>query len=107
MGWWPRAGVVAFIFVVEACVALCDGNCGWGVVFCCVEMDSQGRPPAAALAGGKSNEEIEEFNKKVCELIDAQDANHLEARSEEHTSELQSLMRISYAVFCLTNTKKN
>src|SRR3546814_5684694 len=24
------------------------------------------------------------------------------ARSEEHTSELQSLMRISYAVFCLT-----
>src|SRR3546814_6214900 len=26
-----------------------------------------------------------------------------ETRSEEHTSELQSLMRISYAVFCLTN----
>src|SRR3546814_2944792 len=28
-------------------------------------------------------------------------------RSEEHTSELQSLMRISYAVFCLTIKKKN
>src|SRR3546814_4226107 len=28
-------------------------------------------------------------------------------RSEEHTSELQSLMRISYAVFCLTKKKKN
>src|SRR3546814_2485936 len=28
------------------------------------------------------------------------------ARSEEHTSELQSLMRTSYAVFCLNNTKK-
>src|SRR3546814_1582054 len=26
-------------------------------------------------------------------------------RSEEHTSELQSLMRISYAVFCLKNKK--
>src|SRR3546814_7964496 len=26
---------------------------------------------------------------------------HAESRSEEHTSELQSLMRISYAVFCL------
>src|SRR3546814_4339879 len=26
---------------------------------------------------------------------------HLDTRSEEHTSELQSLMRISYAVFCL------
>src|SRR3546814_2247836 len=29
----------------------------------------------------------------------------LEARSEEHTSELQSLMRISYAVFCLQKKK--
>src|SRR3546814_9419272 len=28
-------------------------------------------------------------------------------RSDEHTSELQSLMRISYAVFCLTQTKTN
>src|SRR3546814_1429531 len=27
--------------------------------------------------------------------------DHLRQRSEEHTSELQSLMRISYAVFCL------
>src|SRR3546814_8357661 len=38
-------------------------------------------------------------------------ASRLWSRSEEHTSELQSLMRISYAVFCLkkktkkTNTK--
>src|SRR3546814_4772976 len=30
-----------------------------------------------------------------------------EPRSEEHTSELQSLMRISYAVFCLKKTKTN
>src|SRR3546814_6403483 len=29
------------------------------------------------------------------------------SRSEEHTSELQSLMRISYAVFCLTKKKHN
>src|SRR3546814_978631 len=28
-------------------------------------------------------------------------------RSEEHTSELQSLMRISYAVFCLKNKNNN
>src|SRR3546814_4441395 len=42
------------------------------------------------------------------ELIDAPRAAAREdrrARSEEHTSELQSLMRISYAVFCLK--KKN
>src|SRR3546814_5106822 len=35
----------------------------------------------------------------------AEDAQCVDARSEEHTSELQSLMRISYAVFCLK--KKN
>src|SRR3546814_6096623 len=38
-------------------------------------------------------------------------AEHLmgdaELRSEEHTSELQSLMRISYAVFCLKNNITN
>src|SRR3546814_9959037 len=31
---------------------------------------------------------------------------HAGARSEEHTSELQSLMRISYAVFCLKKKKQ-
>src|SRR3546814_4202711 len=44
-------------------------------------------------------------------LVDAQTENDAEGikaaeqelRSEEHTSELQSLMRISYAVFCLEN----
>src|SRR3546814_5148754 len=30
-----------------------------------------------------------------------------DARSEEHTSELQSLMRISYAVFCLKKKNRN
>src|SRR3546814_8166412 len=32
---------------------------------------------------------------------------HIGSRSEEHTSELQSLMRISYAVFCLKKNKTN
>src|SRR3546814_2369521 len=36
------------------------------------------------------------------DLVRARDHRHL-ARSEEHTSELQSLMRMSYAVFCLKN----
>src|SRR3546814_6220701 len=31
---------------------------------------------------------------------------YIAGRSEEHTSELQSLMRISYAVFCLKKKKK-
>src|SRR3546814_4211103 len=33
-------------------------------------------------------------------------AGQIRERSEEHTSELQSLMRISYAVFCLKKKKK-
>src|SRR3546814_3662240 len=32
---------------------------------------------------------------------------HVADRSEEHTSELQSLMRISYAVFCLKKKKRH
>src|SRR3546814_17112550 len=35
------------------------------------------------------------------------DLHALHRRSEEHTSELQSLMRISYAVFCLKKKTKN
>src|SRR3546814_1543834 len=34
-------------------------------------------------------------------------AKHSRSRSEEHTSELQSLMRISYAVFCLKKKTTN
>src|SRR3546814_1680250 len=33
-------------------------------------------------------------------------SDRMESRSEEHTSELQSLMRISYAVFCLKKKNK-
>src|SRR3546814_9668174 len=35
----------------------------------------------------------------------ARAASRVDLRSEEHTSELQSLMRISYAVFCLKKKK--
>src|SRR3546814_7567097 len=37
----------------------------------------------------------------------ADDSGAAPGRSEEHTSELQSLMRISYAVFCLKKKKKH
>src|SRR3546814_4060513 len=40
-------------------------------------------------------------------ILEAVDAELPLVRSEEHTSELQSLMRISYAVFCLKKKKKN
>src|SRR3546814_3386328 len=38
-------------------------------------------------------------------FADADGGDIAGCRSEEHTSELQSLMRISYAVFCLQNKK--
>src|SRR3546814_1240504 len=48
------------------------------------------------LVANKADATLYFINTETLELID---------RSEEHTSELQSLMRISYAVFCLK--KKN
>src|SRR3546814_3073275 len=41
-----------------------------------------------------------------CALARAQTCSRSTMRSEEHTSELQSLMRISYAVFCLKKKKE-
>src|SRR3546814_8726382 len=50
------------------------------------------------------------FGDKVLALIHRSDFPERDqahdARSEEHTSELQSLMRISYAVFCLKKKKE-
>src|SRR3546814_3448563 len=47
---------------------------------------------------------VSEARGKVKTFVDLIDT--LKSRSEEHTSELQSLMRISYAVFCLKKKKK-
>src|SRR3546814_947218 len=54
-----------------------------------------GRIPAPALPARR----VERFVETRCRTAEI-------GRSEEHTSELQSLMRISYAVFCLKKTKK-
>src|SRR3546814_1812635 len=45
-------------------------------------------------------------SKMYLALDDADQRRLIIARSEEHTSELQSLMRISYAVFCLKKKNK-
>src|SRR3546814_8587818 len=60
---------------------------------------------AAALAErlGLSTERW--FTSMVRDLAEPIPARAAPERSEEHTSELQSLMRISYAVFCLKKKK--
>src|SRR3546814_7343823 len=50
---------------------------------------------------GKSYRANRDLDDEIWEMTQQQ------RRSEEHTSELQSLMRISYAVFCLKKKKKN
>src|SRR3546814_3876323 len=51
---------------------------------------------------GQQNEPLD-FEELI--LVQALDQQRTRTRSEEHTSELQSLMRISYAVFCLKQKK--
>src|SRR3546814_2068428 len=58
------------------------------------------RPPAPAAALGETAGMASPFLNFAGSRL-----SQAELRSEEHTSELQSLMRISYAVFCLK--KKN
>src|SRR3546814_8115567 len=65
-------------------------------------LSGDAREPLASLttnADGRCDSPVLEgtaFAPGTYELV-----FHVAARSEEHTSELQSLMRISYAVFCL------
>src|SRR3546814_5761337 len=68
------------------------------------------RDDGAAVCGSKRKAGL---SGKPAIHIPARPADHDDAcdparrpRSEEHTSELQSLMRISYAVFCLKKKKK-
>src|SRR3546814_2762895 len=69
-----------------------------------ITMDLRGHGTSSPSAGDYS---LAELAADVLNVMDnlAFARVHL-VRSEEHTSELQSLMRISYAVFCL-KTKKN
>src|SRR3546814_6854238 len=77
-----------------------------------------GQPPASNVSSNSTANCRLPFNfqlaatrrlsmSRTCEAIDhASIAGYGPVRSEEHTSELQSLMRISYAVFCLKKKKQ-
>src|SRR3546814_10276113 len=67
------------------------------------EFHKLGRPHDGK--GGRTGLD-ELFLRKLCAKISAVLEPVRSHRSEEHTSELQSLMRISYAVFCLKKKKQ-
>src|SRR3546814_5174504 len=60
----------------------------------------------AAVALDPASDEAAMLSRIQNELFDLGADLATPPRSEEHTSELQSLMRISYAVFCLKKKKK-
>src|SRR3546814_3659172 len=83
-----------------------------GLVYADPELLFLGELDVPTLKSGPSGRSLEYEVVSVFERLFDNDegarlvpAFHKSIRSEEHTSELQSLMRISYAVFCLK--KKN
>src|SRR3546814_9612032 len=58
-------------------------------------------PGAPVLGHAHLAEKIVLFLGKPCRILPGPNVVAFDDRSEEHTSELQSLMRISYDVFCL------
>src|SRR3546814_4124169 len=60
---------------------------------------------ALIVGGGKAEPAGNEIGEPG--ITGLADIMAVEIRSEEHTSELQSLMRISYAVFCLKKKRHN
>src|SRR3546814_5527231 len=63
-------------------------------------------PAMAERALGPSRHSVGDLDTEQVVARSSRPRNPDARRSEEHTSELQSLMRISYAVFCLKKKKK-
>src|SRR3546814_3979025 len=64
-------------------------------------------PPAQPRALPETQQARLQFDKVAFHYPSRPLTPALDGRSEEHASELQSLMRISYAVFCLKKQKHN
>src|SRR3546814_1890647 len=80
----------------RACLALL-------LAFSCGTVSAASPAPAAAEAAAVPPQlhDLDAYVERVREQFDVPGISVAIVRSEEHTSELQSLMRISYAVFCL------
>src|SRR3546814_2565239 len=62
--------------------------------------------PSASIAAKKIVSDLQASGHEIIDLTIGE-PDIATPRSEEHTSELQSLMRISYAVFCLKKKNNN
>src|SRR3546814_8049468 len=60
--------------------------------------------PVARVCALKKEATLDSHDASMLRFAASPASTHSPRRSEEHTSELQSLMRISYAVFCLKKT---
>src|SRR3546814_8523480 len=63
--------------------------------------------PRHALGAARNGLSVERRGRRISRLEGRTAKDRARRRSEEHTSELQSLMRISYAVFCLKKKNKH
>src|SRR3546814_1796050 len=94
----PRASLV----VITATLAMFDLPVeGVALVFAIDHFLDMGRTATNVVGNAVATSVITKW-EGMLEVPEAADAER--PRSEEHTSELQSLMRISYAVFCLKKT---
>src|SRR3546814_3971194 len=87
-----------------------EGLLGEGLSDCKRPLHSQGvlvaSGPHARRNGGELSAARCQYSSRIRKLPAGLPPGWGAHRSEEHTSELQSLMRNSYAVFCLKNKKK-
>src|SRR3546814_4187224 len=86
-----RHARVALVWIIVQAAAILDH-----------EQPAFGRQPAAPLRAALVGDDNFASPDQRCVVIIPRELHEIGVgRSEEHTSELQSLMRISYAVFCL------
>src|SRR3546814_1670573 len=77
-----------------------------GEILACAEADITITLPKPMTSDNRVRGRFETVEQPFGTIKARMGATHFLMRSEEHTSELQSLMRISYAVFCLKKKKQ-
>src|SRR3546814_5014992 len=100
-----KAGICDRLVHTDRRTPALDIGHGHGLRF--IEREEIGAGGATSNADqAQSDAASRAFASSIVSITNARSSPTSGRRSEEHTSELQSLMRISYAVFCLKKKKK-